>query len=223
MILISDKTFKRSNELFLVHYTLAEYSSVKWSKTKETCQHDDGCRVLLVEDSMTAASLLKLMLRKAGATHIDHAVNGEVGLRYFNNSLHHLSNYHLIVIDRFMPVMDGIATTSSIRALETVHHTRPIFIAATSGAGGTGDKAESLAAGATIYMEKPMQKDQIRLLLKASVALRFVEQQMVVFALGKHQIANPTSHVRQLSMDMVESILLCYLELVECQLCLDKY
>lgn len=109
-----------------------------------------GCRILVIEDNEQNMYLIHFLLESNGHTVIE-ALNGEEGIRHASQS-----NPDIILLDIQLPGMDGYEIARIIRKsprLETI----PI-VAVTSYA-MAGDREKILAAGATDYIEKPINPE----------------------------------------------------------------
>jgi CheY-like chemotaxis protein len=103
-------------------------------------------RLLLVEDNDVNRSMETRMLQKLGY-EIDAVANGADALVALQQI-----EYHAVLLDVQMPVMDGFATAHEIRARGRVD--LPI-IAITAHAFAT-DRERCLAAGMNDYLAKPV-------------------------------------------------------------------
>jgi CheY-like chemotaxis protein len=109
-----------------------------------------GHRILVIEDNEQNMYLMHFLLESQGHMVIE-ALNGEEGIRHAEHS-----NPDLILLDIQLPGMDGYEIARIIRktlGLKTI----PI-IAVTSYA-MAGDREKILAAGATDYIEKPINPE----------------------------------------------------------------
>ncbi|SFU87035.1 ATP-binding protein [Pseudoduganella namucuonensis] len=78
----------------------------------------------------------------------------------------------LIMMDLMMPVMDGLETTRRIRLLPGTLARVPIVIVTASAS--QGDEANSLAAGASAFVAKPIEQEVLLRTLEAQLGLRWV-------------------------------------------------
>ncbi len=113
----------------------------------------DKGRVLLAEDSPTNKMLATAILREAG-----FAVTGVSNGRELLEALR-AGAYDVILMDIFMPEMDGIEATRTIRTLPGSRGLLPI-IAMTAYA-LESDKQSCLDAGMNDYVSKPIQKQEL--------------------------------------------------------------
>jgi two-component system, OmpR family, response regulator len=103
-----------------------------------------GHKILLVEDDRTTADYIAKGLDEAGYT-VDRADNGRDGLFHASDGA-----YDAIILDRMLPVMDGMAVLGALRAanIET-----PVIIL--SALGAPEDRVDGLLAGSDDYLVKP--------------------------------------------------------------------
>jgi two-component system sensor histidine kinase/response regulator len=109
-------------------------------------------RILLVEDSLENCLLVKAFLSKA-PYQIDIAENGQVGVEKFMNG-----KYDLVMMDMQMPIMDGYNATRVIREWEAKRRKRPVPIIALTAYVFEEDAKQSLEAGCTCHLNKPIKK-----------------------------------------------------------------
>lgn len=115
-----------------------------------------GLRILLAEDNPVGQMVVSDMLRTAGA-HCDTANDGHQVLAALDRS-----RYDLILMDCFMPELDGFDTTRRIRELqrEGKLEQRPPIIALTAKA-MRGDREACLEAGMDGYLSKPIDEGEL--------------------------------------------------------------
>jgi len=109
-----------------------------------------GGRVLVVDDGKPNRKLIRLILEKAGCK-VDEAVNGKVAVE-----MALAADYHVVLMDMQMPVMDGYEAT---RQLRKENYEVPI-IALTANA-MAGDKELCTNAGCTDFVAKPVDIDKL--------------------------------------------------------------
>jgi PAS domain S-box-containing protein len=110
-------------------------------------------RILLVEDSMDNRTITLAYLRDT-PYRVDTAVNGALAYDKFT-----AGDYDLVLMDRQMPVMDGLTATRQIRAWEEANDRPGTPIIALTAAALKGDREKCLAAGCTAYLTKPIKQD----------------------------------------------------------------
>ena len=68
-------------------------------------------------------------------------------------------HYDLVLMDRQMPVMDGLTATRKIRAWEQANDRPPTPIIALTASALKGDREMCLAAGCTAFLTKPIKQE----------------------------------------------------------------
>jgi PAS domain S-box-containing protein len=129
--------------------------------------------ILLVEDSPDNRTITMAYLEHT-PYRVDIAENGDIACRKFT-----AGNYDLVLMDRQMPVMDGLTATRSIRAWEHANERPPTPIIALTAAALKGDREKCLAAGCTAFLTKPIKQEVLLQAIKehwraAPVALPFL-------------------------------------------------
>jgi signal transduction histidine kinase/HAMP domain-containing protein/ActR/RegA family two-component response regulator len=112
-----------------------------------------GRSVLVVDDDLRNAFAITSILELYGLTVI-HAPDGHQGLGVLRS--HH--DIDLVLMDVMMPEMDGYATTAAIRAMPDCASLPVIAVTARA---MQGDMAKSLAAGASDYVTKPVDTEEL--------------------------------------------------------------
>ena len=110
-------------------------------------------QILMAEDSPDNCAIAMAYLQDT-PYRIDVAVNGAIACQMFI-----AGHYDLVLMDRQMPVMDGLAATRTIRAWEHSHSRAPTPIIAVTASALKGDRETCLAAGCTAYLTKPIKQD----------------------------------------------------------------
>lgn len=110
-------------------------------------------RALVIDDSNSMRRMLALTLQSAGFT-VDQGANGQEALDALTAS----GPYDVIITDLNMPVMDGLEFIRKARHLPTSRRT-PILMLTTENS--PEKKAQGKAAGATGWIVKPFQPDQL--------------------------------------------------------------
>lgn len=109
-------------------------------------------KILAVDDSASMRGMVAFTLRGAGH-EVTEAENGQLALDVARGSA-----FELVLADVNMPVMDGIAMVRELRALDTYKGV-PILMLTTES--HTERKMEGKAAGATGWLVKPFDPDQL--------------------------------------------------------------
>ncbi|HYD68926.1 response regulator [Azospirillum sp.] len=108
--------------------------------------------ILSVDDSASIRQMVKLTLAGAGY-RTDEAANGAEGLAKARTAA-----FDMVVTDLNMPVMDGLTLIRELRKLPAYRGVPIIFLTTESDA---GKKQEAKAAGATGWITKPFEQDQL--------------------------------------------------------------
>jgi len=103
-----------------------------------------GRKILLVEDDAETAAYLSKGLGQEGHS-VEIAGNGQEGL--FRGSD---GSFDLIILDRMLPVLDGIAVLKALRAAQV---DTPILVL--SALASVGDRIDGLESGSDDYLVKP--------------------------------------------------------------------
>lgn len=101
-------------------------------------------RILVVEDDDRLAEYVAQGLAEQNYT-VDRAANGRDGLFLATDS-----EFDVVILDRMLPGMDGLAVLKALRAAEVL---TPVIML--SALGDTDNRIEGLTAGADDYLGKP--------------------------------------------------------------------
>ena len=118
----------------------------------------NGRRILLAEDMMVNAEIMKELLSMKGMT-CDHAENGKIAVDMFSS--HPAGYYDAILMDMRMPVMTGLEATDAIRKLEDREDAKTIPIIALTANAFDEDVQKSLQAGLDAHLSKPVEPDSL--------------------------------------------------------------
>jgi PAS domain S-box-containing protein len=110
-------------------------------------------RILLAEDSPDNCTITIAYL-EGTPYRIDIAETGIAACEMFA-----AGSYDLVLMDRQMPVMDGLTATRRIRAWEHANGRAPTPIIALTASALKGDREKCLAAGCTAFLTKPIKQD----------------------------------------------------------------
>lgn len=109
-------------------------------------------KILAVDDSVSMRGMVAFTLRGAGH-EVAEAENGQLALEVARGS-----SFDLVLADVNMPVMDGIAMVRELRAMDGYKGV-PILMLTTES--HTEKKMEGKAAGATGWLVKPFDPEQL--------------------------------------------------------------
>ena len=107
-------------------------------------------RILLVEDDEKLCEAIIFALEREGHI-VDACHEGDDGLRWILQQAH-----DLILLDRMLPVMDGISILKRIRAEGIA-----IPVVLVTALGSVGERVGGLDAGADDYLVKPFAMDEL--------------------------------------------------------------
>ena len=124
-------------------------------------------RILMAEDSPDNQTITLAYLEDT-PYRIDVAETGKAAFEMFRTG-----DYDLVLMDRQMPIMDGLSATRAIRAWEKANDLAPTPIIALTASALKGDRETCLAAGCTAYLTKPIKQET---LLQAIVDFSTVAQ-----------------------------------------------
>jgi CheY-like chemotaxis protein len=114
-----------------------------------------GLKVLLVEDNLINTKIAQKIMGQWGVD-VDVAENGVVAIEKYRNH-----EYDVILMDLYMPIMDGYEATSTIRENDKLI---PIIALTASASFGNLDKA--LQMGINEYIIKPFSPKELNMKLK---------------------------------------------------------
>jgi len=112
-----------------------------------------GRKVLIVDDDLRNAFAITSILELYGLTVL-HAANGRTGIEILRAN----SGIDIVLMDVMMPEMDGYATTAAIREIPGLASLPVIAVTARA---MHGDRDKSLAAGASDYVTKPVDTEDL--------------------------------------------------------------
>jgi signal transduction histidine kinase/HAMP domain-containing protein/ActR/RegA family two-component response regulator len=113
----------------------------------------DGATVLIIDDDVRNVFALTSALELQGMTVL-YADNGADGVRLLGEH----SGVDIVLMDAMMPDMDGNETTRLIRRNKRFADLPVVFLTAKA---MPGDRESSLAAGASDYITKPVDLDEL--------------------------------------------------------------
>lgn len=117
-----------------------------------------GKTILIADDDVRNIFSLTKILEKYKANVVS-AMNGKEALA----QLHSHPDISVVLMDMMMPEMDGFQTIQKIREIPAYKNLPIISVTAKA---MTGDREKCIAAGASDYISKPVDKDQLLSLLR---------------------------------------------------------
>ncbi len=118
----------------------------------------EGKKVLLVDDDIRNIFAMTSVLERFKMQVIS-AENGKDAIQMLIDS----PDVDVVLMDIMLPTMDGYATTRAIRAIEGFEHLPIIAVTAKA---MKGDREKCIAAGASDYLSKPVDTEQLRSVLR---------------------------------------------------------
>ncbi len=133
-----------------------ESQPIKKAANQFTAHKAFSGTILLVEDNATNQILISALLRKMGI-HFDLAKDGVEAVAAYQNK-----RYDLILMDEYMPNMNGSEATQKIRELESEMDNLPQtpIIALTANA-KKGDRERFIETGMNDYLSKPLEIEEL--------------------------------------------------------------
>lgn len=113
---------------------------------------NDGSTILVAEDEPVVRTYLEAALRCQGYS-VKTAHDGEEALSYFQSN----SNVSAVLLDIMMPRKDGMQTLREIRSMD-----RELPVIMVSGASAPINVVEAMRSGATGFLGKPVNQDELR-------------------------------------------------------------
>jgi HAMP domain-containing protein/signal transduction histidine kinase/CheY-like chemotaxis protein len=117
-----------------------------------------GKRILIVDDDIRNVFALTSALEMRGMKVL-YSENGREGIAKLREN----PDVDLVLLDVMMPEMDGYETARSIRAMTRFEHLPIISLTAKA---MKGDREKCIAAGASDYITKPVDMDQLLSLMR---------------------------------------------------------
>ena len=118
--------------------------------------------ILIVEDDPTIRTLLQMMLKAAGFTHVKTATRGDDGLEAIRRD-----RPSLVLLDLMLPGVDGLTVCSRVRSHPDLAAVRILMLTAKS---EDEDIVRGLELGADDYVTKPFSREV--LLARINAVLR---------------------------------------------------
>ena len=118
--------------------------------------------ILIVEDDSTIRTILQMLLRSVGFTHVRSAARGDEGLDAIRRE-----PPQLVLLDLMLPGLDGLTVCRRVREDRTLAEVRIIMLTAKS---EDEDVVRGLELGADDYVTKPFSREV--LLARINAVLR---------------------------------------------------
>jgi CheY-like chemotaxis protein len=137
--------------------------------SEDLARRMDGTTVLIVDDDVRNVFALTSALELHGLSVL-YADNGADGVRLLTDH----PEVDVVLMDAMMPEMDGNETTRAIRGIAEFAELPIVFLTAKA---MPGDRESSLAAGASDYVTKPVDLDELLERIGSWVGLRRGERE----------------------------------------------
>jgi CheY-like chemotaxis protein len=124
-----------------------------------------GRKVLVIDDDLRNIFALTSLLEHHDI-EVLHAENGRAGIEL----LKHAPDVDVILMDIMMPEMDGYETTQAIRQIPAFQNLPIIALTAKA---MKGDRDKCLEAGATDYVTKPVDLEQLFSVMRVWISRRY--------------------------------------------------
>ena len=108
-------------------------------------------KILIVDDSRTSRKILRTLLEEAGHEIVAEAENGQDGVEKYKEF-----KPEVTTLDITMPVMDGLEALKLIKEFDS--SAKVIMVTA---AGQQNKMVEAIKVGASEFVTKPFEKDNI--------------------------------------------------------------
>lgn len=122
----------------------------------------EAINVLVVEDNFVSLAFLRAQLEQKGH-HVVEAKNGQEALDILQSDP---SKIDVVLMDREMPVMDGL---TAVKRMKDNPDCRRIPVIMITGADSAEDMREGLNAGVFYYLAKPVEEEVLKSVLSAAV------------------------------------------------------
>lgn len=124
-------------------------------------------RILIVDDNVVNQEVAKLMLENIGVNskHISIASNGQDAINTLNQN-HDRTQFDIVLMDCQMPILDGYDATKAIRDGQAGHAYLDVPVVAMTANALKDDRAKCLDAGMDDYLSKPVDPDELLVMLK---------------------------------------------------------
>lgn len=117
-----------------------------------------GIKALVIDDSAAVRKSMDIQLSLMGM-QIDFAESGEEALEQAKKT----ADYDIIFLDIMMPGIDGYKVCKHLRSTKEFKQTPIIML---TGKGSRFDKLKGTMAGASLYLTKPVEQEQLHEVIK---------------------------------------------------------
>ena len=183
IVLMSTGEQKRNLKRYKSHIDRILYKPINFTKTLKALsdQEDisetekkitfENVHVLVAEDNLINQKLILNVLNRLGV-EVSIANNGQEALE-----LRMKNEYDMIFMDIEMPVMGGMEATGNILSYERDHNKTHTPIVALTANAVTGDREKYIGAGMDRYLSKPIELEELNVLLQEYFEDRIMENE----------------------------------------------
>ncbi len=161
----SDSSEKLLDDVSIFLHRMSQDASPKQQETLKMLHDQDAVlehrRILLVDDDMRNLYVLKSLFNKAGL-EVTLAEDGQLAIDKINATSSSQA-FELIIMDIMMPVKDGYEAMQEIRQMPDYADTPILAITANA---MPEDRTKCLAAGASDYLNKPVDIEKLMSMLR---------------------------------------------------------
>lgn len=165
-------------------------------------------KVLIIDDDPMVADINRLYVEKNKDFHVlQLARNGKEALDFLENH-----SVDLVVLDVYMPIMDGIETLTSIRNKKI-----PVEVIMVTAANDTATLDQTMHLGVLDYLVKPFTLERLQVSLEKFISKHKLINQNTVLdqSIIDSYITNPVSEKNEelpkgIQKETLETILDCY-------------
>ena len=118
---------------------------------------DKSLNILICDDSILSRRQMKNMLTSIPNCNIVEAENGEVAVQKYKQN-----KIDIVFLDLVMPVKDGIATATELKAYDS-----DVYMIVVSSVGTQQSIKKALSAGVKDFVQKPIDKTQLMRIVDA--------------------------------------------------------
>ena len=122
-------------------------------------------KILVVDDNRVNLKVVKALL-KTTKIQVDTASSGEVALEKLQEN-----EYQLVLMDHFMPNMDGVETLHRMRELGEKYSNIPVIALTANVLSGTREKYQNM--GFDDFLEKPINVDRMEEMMMSYIPKEF--------------------------------------------------
>lgn len=123
-----------------------------------------GKRILVVDDEPISLKMIQAGLSEL-PHHIETCDSGEAAWQLLQKDNH----FDLIILDRIMPEMDGMALFEKLQGVDNLRDIPIIMLTAID---GEDEIIDAISAGVFDYLTKPLDKEKLLQLVESALSMR---------------------------------------------------